>query len=1115
MAGERRVVTMLFSDVKGSTSAAEKLDPEEGADIMNDAFEHLISPIYHYEGTLARLMEDAILAFFGAPIAHEDDAERAVLAALEIVEAVRPYKDQVREHWGIDFDVRVGVNTGLVVVGAVGSDLRLEYTAMGDAVNVAARMEQSAEPGTVQIAESTWKQVSQLVEVEGLGGVEVKGKEAPVLSYRVTSARERPHTLRGIEGLSGELVGRDEELGALRASLASTLSGSGRIVSIMAEAGLGKSRLIAELKAGATQAGDLDRLVWLEGHTLSYESSTPYACFRRVLQQLLDADNWTDLLAEVTGYRATDAADLTPFLASVLGIELPADQQERVRYLPPVQLSTEVARATSALLEGVAARRPVFLVLEDLHWADSASIDLVVALLTLTERAAVSLVTAFRPRKQERSWQIHEAATRDLGHRYTPVELRPLDAAQSRQLIASLLAIDDLPDHTRSAILDKAEGNPFFIEEVLRSLIDQGIVFRQDDRWCAKDEVGGLEVPQSLAAVLNARLDLLPERPRALLQSASVIGREFRYDELEAIAPQVADADDDLRQLERRAMIRELSRLPQLVYQFNHVLMQEAAYDTLLLKRRKQLHADLAAMLEQRSPERAEEIAQHFTRAQLPDQARPHLLAAGGRALNAYAVPEALRHFQDALDTLPSELPASADRVPEMQLRQALEGLGQAQQQTFDAPAAVATFSRLAEEGERLGDEAMRLSGMNKLALLEGAFLAKRDEALARLAQSESLARAGNQAEGLIESCITQCYLRTGAAEFDLVEKYMAELKQLGDELGIEQPTLFGMTHLANTLAFLTRFDEAVEQGMQALRRAEEVGHLKYQAELLTFPIPVAHANLGNGVDADADAALQRGMEISRRIGDRASEMFAAIWQAKAAMASGAVGQSLELTRCAIEAAELSGMPHHKALSASAMGTCYREIGGSLVARAVEYHEQALELAGDSGGVGYGAWLWAETGMCKLEAGRHDEAADLLDMALNTPTAPMHLMRPLALAGKCRVALAEGALDEAARLANEVAVGAEGRLSQFGHTAAALQAQVAIACGDQAAALAALDGWPERLADGGASMARVDLLASRAATLRAFDRADEAGVADEERAAVCEKFAAGVDDPDV
>ena len=278
MVGERRIVTMLFCDVKGSTAAAGQLDPEEWAEIINGAFEFMIKPVYKYEGTLARLMGDAILAFFGAPIAHEDDPQRAILAGLDIVQDIADYRRHIQREWGIEIDVRVGINTGLVVVGAVGSDLRMEYSALGDAINLAARMEQTAQPGTVQIAEPTYKLISPLFDVEDLGRIEVKGKDEPVSTYRVLAAKVDPGRLRGIQGLESPLVGRDAEFEILRRALDELEQGHGGILSLVAEAGLGKSRLVAEARQLAPDPGGPGRQ-WLEGRSLSYETNTPHAPF--------------------------------------------------------------------------------------------------------------------------------------------------------------------------------------------------------------------------------------------------------------------------------------------------------------------------------------------------------------------------------------------------------------------------------------------------------------------------------------------------------------------------------------------------------------------------------------------------------------------------------------------------------------------------------------------------------------------------------------------------------------------------------------------------------------------------------------------------------------------
>ena len=364
--GERRIMTMLFCDVQGSTAAAEKLDPEEWAEIMNGAFEHLIAPVYRYEGTLARLMGDAILAFFGAPITHEDDPQRAVLAALEIIERSVSYREEVQRSWGVDFNVRAGINTGLVVVGEVGSDLRVEYTAMGDAINLAARMEQTAEPGTVQISEDTYRLVAPLFDIEELGGVQVKGKEEPVQTYRVLRQSALPGQLRGIAGLDSAMVGRGDEIKTLIEGIEALRYGRAQIFSIIGEAGLGKSRLIAELrhtlaggdalttngaKPGGADDADQQAVGWYEGRSLSFDSTTAYAPFASLLSACLelrpeqtDKEQYESIRAKIGMVLPDRIDDTAPFIATLLGIALSDEADERVKYLQPPQLRERVFR---------------------------------------------------------------------------------------------------------------------------------------------------------------------------------------------------------------------------------------------------------------------------------------------------------------------------------------------------------------------------------------------------------------------------------------------------------------------------------------------------------------------------------------------------------------------------------------------------------------------------------------------------------------------------------------------------------------------------------------------------------------------------------------------------
>jgi len=280
MVGDRRIVTMLFCDVKGSTAAAEKVDPEIWTDIMNGMFEYMIRPIYKYEGFVPRLMGDAILAFFGAPITHEDDPQRAVLAGLEIQKGIKPYAEEIRNRYGLEFGLRVGINTGLVVVGEIGSDLRMEYTALGDAINLAARMEQTAQVGTIQISNETYKLVAPFFETQSLGGIEVKGKSVPVQTYRVQGVKSTPGQLRGLEGLSSPIVGRDTEIALLKNRLKGLVEGKGSVVAVVGEAGLGKSTLIATLRK-SNMGSDIS---WLRGESLSYTRSISYYPWRQIIR---------------------------------------------------------------------------------------------------------------------------------------------------------------------------------------------------------------------------------------------------------------------------------------------------------------------------------------------------------------------------------------------------------------------------------------------------------------------------------------------------------------------------------------------------------------------------------------------------------------------------------------------------------------------------------------------------------------------------------------------------------------------------------------------------------------------------------------------------------------
>ena len=559
LAGERRIATILFCDVVGSTTLAESLDPEEWAEIMNEAFHFLIAPVYRYEGTLARLMGDAILAFFGAPIAHEDDPQRAVFAGLEIVEGSRAFAEKVKKDRGLEFHVRVGINTGFVAVGEVGSDLRVEYTAMGDAVNLAARMQTAAPPGSVLVSEHTYQLVAPLFNWLDHGPTQVKGKSVPVHTYQVVSRNADPGRLRGLAGIESQMVGREEELSTLLYLSEAVRAGMGRAVVITGEPGLGKSRLIAEWKSRILrldQSSELQGPMWVVGRCLSYGEGLAYHLLIDLLHSLLNVPASAGeeevraalqlLLADHLDAPPIPPAssphainysplDIYPYVGHLLSLHLDGEALERVRLLDAQALQTRYLEALRALLRILTARRPLILVLEDIHWADPSSTEILSKLLPLAREVPILFCFVTRPDYSAVGLKLLSAAQEVMGQGLTEIAINPLTDDESERLVSNLVNVQFLPAETRAAILDKAEGNPFFVEEVIRMLIDRGAIVLRDDKWVAIQGVEKVDIPDTLHGLLLARMDRLSDEVKYALRIASVIGRQFPVKVLEHV----------------------------------------------------------------------------------------------------------------------------------------------------------------------------------------------------------------------------------------------------------------------------------------------------------------------------------------------------------------------------------------------------------------------------------------------------------------------------------------------------------------------------------------------------------------------------------------------------
>jgi len=663
--GERRIITALFCDVVRSTALAEGMDPEEWREIMNRAFAILTGPIERYDGTVARLMGDAFLAFFGAPAAHEDDPLRAVFAALEIQNDIKPFATQIKSQYGLDFAVRVGVNTGPVVVGEVGSQRVAEYTAMGDAVNLAARMEQVAEPGTIQIAEDTRRLVAPIFDLEDLGGIEVKGKSAPVRAYRVLGAKERPERLRGIKGVSAPLVGRDPEMAQLREVMDRVQQGRGQIVCLIGDAGLGKSRLVEEARK-AWLLGN-PTYSWEGAQGSAYDTARPYGLFQKYARDMFGIH--LDDPPEVIHEKVANGFSVVPTAIPMCKVTM-----ERVIAFKAIRDMTDYrAEEIKKDLYGIALKAwenasaiPTVLVFDDVHWSDQASVDLLVHLFQVTNTGSMLFLCAMRPERQSPGWQIKLRAQAEYADVYTEIVLSPLDPQRTDVLVSALLNIADLPRDLRQLIIQKTEGNPYFIEEVVRSLMEQGIVYQTPDgmRWKSAAKLEEIAIPDSLQALLVARIDRLDAETRATLQLAAVIGRTFDARILKAVSESASSIDLQLAALQRVELVREVGRKPGLEYMFRHELARDAAYNTILLRRRRELHRQVGEAMEtlftDAIEEQAHRLGQHFAAAVENAKAYRYYVMAGDAAAAMSADSEAADHFAHALQAATTlQIPAA------------------------------------------------------------------------------------------------------------------------------------------------------------------------------------------------------------------------------------------------------------------------------------------------------------------------------------------------------------------------------------------------------------------------------------------------------------------------
>ena len=857
--GERRTVTVLFADATGFTPISERLDEEQVYSLMQNCVTSMMDAVHRYEGTITQFLGDGVMALFGAPITHEDSARRAVAAALEMQQSLEQHAAEVKERHHIEYRFRVGLNTGAVVVGRINDTLDMDYTALGDTVNLAARMQQLAEPGSVYLTDNTYRLVQDYFNCNPLGALIVKGKAEPVSSYKALqekSVRTRfeAATLRGLT----PFVGREPESMMLKGYLEQAKRGQGQVVFVSGEAGIGKSRLLLEFHRAVME----ENVTWLVGHCITYGRNIPYLPLIDILKHnfsVEEGDNDPRIIGRVDEGTANwdePVRAMVPYLKYLLNVD-PGDPT--VTAADPLARRAGIFDGLRSLLLQESRRRPLVVVIEDLHWIDELSEEALSALVDVVASARVLLVLTYRP-----------GYAPSLGERtyYSRLALSHLPPEESTSMAEAVLQVASLSEEVRQLVTTKAEGNPFYIEEVARSLVESGVLRKTNGTYSVGGTNEQVRIPDTVQEVILSRIDRLEPQAKEAIQLASVIGREFTVRLLDRISGLETRLEDLLAELKALELIYEKSYFPELAYIFKHALTHDVAYSTLLLERRKPLHRIVAVAVEElyadRLPEQYETLAHHYHLGEDWPKALDYLVKSARKAAASFANQDALAYFDRALDVcnrlgdMPVETVmaiysgkaqvnttiAGWTRVVDnysrlRELAQAtgdrsLEGLalggiafGHVRNHEFDLAEAEA------QEGlsiaNQLNDNAIRAGNMLVLGFLD-LMRGKLRPGHDRVRDAARLAQETNQPPYEVQGTILQAYSYSWRGLYDEAHPVAAEAVAAGERHQVTIQLL--MSKWAQGLAFAGGgyYEDAIATLRDTITQCERMGDQSYQA---------------------------------------------------------------------------------------------------------------------------------------------------------------------------------------------------------------------------------------------------------------------------------------------
>jgi class 3 adenylate cyclase/tetratricopeptide (TPR) repeat protein len=1012
--GERKQVTVLFADLKGSTELIRDLDPEAAQRLLDPALQHMMDAVHRFEGTVNQVLGDGIMALFGAPVAHEDHAVRACYAALAMQAALRRYAEEVRRSHGLEMQARVGLNSGEVIVRAIGNDLHMDYSAVGQTTHLAARMEQLALPGSIRLTAATLRLAEGLVQVNALGQFPVKGLTEPVEVFELVGVsairgRLQASAARGLT----RFVGRQQELSSLQQALERARAGHGQVVAVVGEAGVGKLRLVYEFVHSHHTPGWLV----LESASVSYGKATPYFPVIDLLKRYSHVEGHDDtrtIRAKVTGHALTlDAAlqDVVPALLSLLDA-LPEDSP--FLQLDPPQCRQRTLDALKRLLLRESQMQPLLLVFEDLHWIDSETQALLESLVESLPTARLLLLVNYRPEYQ------HGWGSKTY---YTQLRLDPLPPVSADEFLQALLGNDPSLVPLKRLLIERTEGNPFFLEESVHTLVETGVLVGERGGYRLGQALSGIQVPATVQAVLAARIDRLPGEEKRLLQTAAVIGTEVPWPLLLAIAD-VPEAvlQRHLTALQSAEFLYETRIFPEHEYTFKHALTHEVAYGSLLLERRRVFHARIVQALEalagDRVAEQVERLAHHALRGEVWDKALTYCRQAGEKTMARSAYREAVGYFEQALGALP-HLPEQRDtREQAIDLRLALEA----------ALNALGEYRRrlaLLGEAEAL---ARALDDRSRLGLV----LAQRSLALRNTGDYDGAIAVGQQALALA-AALGDRALQVGASyrlghvyydlgEFGRAADLLRQNVETGDLVSGRPGTnslILSQAWLARTLSWLGAFAEGRRYGEEALRLATREGRgmspiiahgclgllclaqgdLEYairmfdqglalgRASDLRIWLPNIAAGLGaayalQGRLAEGHTLLEEAISENIRTGGRQHQ---ALWIAQLSEVCRLAGHSEEAgqrARQALDVARQLKERGHEAHAFYQLGAVHAYEDPPDVEQAEAHYQQALALAEELGMRPLQAHCHRGLGMLYAMTGQREQARAELSTAI-------------------------------------------------------------------------------------------------------------------------------------